>query len=318
LKKRLIDTQQIPSSLWCPVNNQLRLPDKLVDLWKILLINNNLLELAKTLAEDGFEGGTSKEDTDKHLAWRYNGSCGRILLSILDPNNKLSEISDAYAQTFAGNRVFLADIPTGSGAALVCILCTFYELRKHNVLPRHPLYITIVAGEISPTATSYLQLQLDDLKEYLSEQAITIDYEVIDWDVLCKLKTTDLIKRLTIKSQNCSSKLLILSNFSGFLANSGKWKKAEPQIDEIFRHSRDTQSIALWIEPQRKTAVTLFGSIKAWFKDKFSNLISKDPLNEDLGNYAQDEVNCIQPIKDGYFPVRLTVVRFDLPIRGKK
>lgn len=133
LKNRFIKTENLPDSLWCDKSENILLPSQLVDLWKGLLNDNSLMDLANEKAPKGFEGGISKEDTDKHLAWRYNGSCARVILSLLDPKAKLSDVSDAYASTFAGNKVFVADLPSGSGAAIVSILCTLYELRKNNV-----------------------------------------------------------------------------------------------------------------------------------------------------------------------------------------
>ncbi|GJQ58814.1 MAG: hypothetical protein D8M57_06305 [Candidatus Scalindua sp. AMX11] len=279
---------------------------------------NNLLGLAEKIAPSGFEGGISKEDTDKHLAWRYNGSCARVLLSVLDPKHKLSDVSDAYASIFAGNKVFLSDLPSGSGAAIVSILCTLFELRKHNVLPRHPLNISIIAGEISPTAKIYLKEQLENLTPFLEEQAIWIEFEIVEWDTLSKISTVDLIRKITISSQHSTAKLLILSNFTGFLVNSGKWEKAKPQFDDIFLHSRDLLSTLIWIEPQRKNVVNFFKRAIEWLKVSFSPLLGSKLTRDDSSWYAQADIFCKQPIKDGYFLVRLTVMRFDLPLEVQK
>ncbi len=227
MKNRFIKTENLPDSLWCEKTENILLPSHLVDLWKALLNENSIMDLANKKAPKGFEGGISKDDTDKHLAWRYNGSCARVILSLLDPKAKLSAVSDAYASIFAGNRFFVADLPSGSGAAIISILCTLYELRKANVLPRHPLEITIIAGEISETARGYLQKQLTDLKDVLEEQAIWIGFEILEWDTLNKVSTVDLIKRMTLLSNNCHAKLLLLTNFTGFLESSGNWKKAK-------------------------------------------------------------------------------------------
>ena len=67
---------------------------------------------------------------------------------------------------------------------------------------------------------------LKSLVTELGEQAITIEFEVMDWDVCDQFSNTDLIKHLTLKSQDCAIKLLVLANFSGFLQRSGKWKEA--------------------------------------------------------------------------------------------
>lgn len=290
----------------------------MVELWKELLIENELLELAKQMAAEGFEGGISKEDTDKHLAWRYNGSCARIILSLLDPKGELSDVSDAYASIFSGNKVFVADLPSGSGAAIISILCTLYELRKNSVLPRHPLEITILAGEISETARGYLNKQLASLKGIIEEQSIWIKFEIIRWDTLSKINTADLIRRMTLLSQDSNARLLMLTNFTGFLESSGNWKKAKSQFDDIFMHSRDPLSTAIWIEPQRKNVTSFFSRAIAWLKESFNSLIGDKAKLADNSWYAQTEIQCKQPIKEGSFPVRLTVMRFDLPIRAEK
>ena len=317
LKKRFIRAKNLPSSLWCDESEHILLPNKLVELWKQLLTENELMDLAKKKAPKGFEGGMSKEDTDKHLAWRYNGSCARVILSLLDPKDKLSQVSDAYASTFAGNKVFVADLPSGSGAAIVSMLCTLFELRKNNVLPRHPIEITIMAAEISETAREYLQKQLVSLEELIHKQSIWIKFEILEWDAMNKISTVDLIKRMTILSQGCNARLLMLTNFSGFLENSGNWKKASSQFDDIFLHSRDSLSTAIWIEPQRKTVVPFFLRTITWLKGSFKSLIGQQASLDDASWYAQTDIKCKQPIKDGDFPVRLTVMRFDLPLDAK-
>jgi hypothetical protein len=319
LKNRFIKSETLPSSLWCAKSENIILPNQLVNLWKGLLIENSLLDLAKEKAPKGFEGGISKEDTDKHLAWRYNGSCARVILSLLDPKAELSEVSDAYASIFSGNKVFVADLPSGSGAAIISILCTLCELRKNNVLPRHPLEVTILAGEISETARGYLLKQLEDLKGVVEDQAIWIKFEILKWDTLSKVSTVDLIKRMTLLSQDCHARMLLLTNFTGFLENSGNWNKAKPQFDNIFLHSRDSLSTAIWIEPQRNNVVTFFARAIKWLKESFKNLIGSQQAElEDSSWYAQAEAKCKQPIKEGSFPVRLTVMRFDLPVEVQK
>lgn len=318
MKKRFIRKEYLPSSLWCESSESILLPKILVDSWKSLLIKNDLIGLAKQIASKGFVGGISKEDTDKHLAWRYDGSSARVMLSLLDPLHELNDVSDAYASIFSGNNVFLADIPSGSGAATIAILCTIFELRKHNILPRHPLNITIVAGEISCTARSYFEEQLDYLTQSLEEEAIWIKYETLNWNALDKISTTDLIKKMTIESNNCTSRLLILSNFTGFLERDGKWKQAQQQFDEIFRHSRDLVSTAIWIEPQKKNVENFANRAVTWFRTSFKSLLGQKESAPNNDWYAKTKYQYKQPIKEACFPVRLTVMRFDLPLEKGK
>ncbi|MFM2320378.1 MAG: hypothetical protein RLZZ215_2999 [Pseudomonadota bacterium] len=311
MKKRFIETDKIPESLWCRKTECLILPERLNRLWVNLLEKNDLLEMANKPAPKGFEGGVSKEDTDKHLAWRYNGSCARVILSILDPKKELFDISDTYASIFAGGKIYLTDIPSGSGAAVITILCTLFELRRSNILPRQPLLIKIIAGEISPTARGYFSEQLENMKFFLKEQAIDLEYEVLNWDVLCKVSTADFIKKMTISSQGINIKLLIFSNFSGFLQNSGKWNQAKDQFENIFLHSREDLSTVIWIEPQRNEVNSFFERIISWFKKIFSVIIPSVTTNEK--SYAQSHANCRHSIRNIDFSVRITVVRFDLP-----
>ncbi len=310
--ERFIQKYDIPSSLWCNKTKIMSLPPLLIEHWKKLLVANDLDELAKMPASNGFEGGESKDDTNKHLAWRYNGSCGRIILSLLDPEEQLEKVSDAYASIFAGSKVFLADLPSGSGAAIVSILTTLSELRSQGVIPRMPLSIVIVAGELSETARGYLKEQLDSLTPLLEEQAIWIEYKILAWDVLDKISTADLIKELILQSQNCHSKLLLLSNFTGFLEGKGKWKQAKPQFDNLFIYSRDKLSASIWIEPQKNNVFSFSSRVKEWFTSLFNKKSDTEDTLDEENWYAQAEIKFQQPIKEGKFPVRLTVMKFDL------
>jgi hypothetical protein len=311
---RLIQKKDIPSSLWDSDKNILKLPPQLVAEWGRLLDKNNLREMAETVAPKGFEGGISKEDTDKHLAWRFTGSCARVILAMLDPKAELPDVADTFARVFAGNKVFLADLPCGSGAATISILTTLAELRKQARIPRMPLEIVILGGEISEFARIYTSEFLSALKIELENQAITIDFEIIHWDASDKILNKDLIEKLILKSQNCSEKLLIMANFSGFLVNSGKWKSCEDQFEEIFRFSLAPSSTAIWIEPNKNTVINSNGlmcQLVKFFKKQFSSLIQKEDISIEK-DYETSTVEVKHPLKDHHFKTGLVVKRFNL------
>lgn len=303
----------MPNTLWCKDKKALVLPAQLVEKWKALLDENSLSDMALEKAPKGFEGGITKEETEQHFAWRYTGSCARVILSMLDPASSLDEISDAYARIFSGNNIFLTDIPCGSGAATIGILTTLCDLRKNSVLPRHPLNITILAGEISEHARAYFEFQLGELKDVLAEQAIYTTHEIRYWDVLSQASTSDFIKTMTLSSQSCTGKFLVLSNFSGFLEASGKWKKAHGQIEEIFRHARDENSLAIWIEPQKNNVEKLFDRLIDLMKRKFSVLVGTRVSYPNSDWYGKTDCICKSPVREECFSVRLTVIRIDLP-----
>lgn len=240
------------------------------------------------------------------------------MLPILDPNDDLKGIPDIFIRLFSGNKVFLADLPCGSGAASLSILSVLYELRKQNCLPREPLHVVILGGEISKYAQEYANLALSRIVAELESQAITVDFEIMDWDVCDKISNTDLIKKLTVKSQDCATKLLLLSNFSGFLEREKKWKDAQEQFDELFRYSRDENSFALWIEPQKNNVTNSNGFMPrliGWFNKAFANFLSRDEDQQE--NYAETMTQTKHPLLDRNFRVGLAVVRFDLPVRRK-
>lgn len=311
----------IPNSLWNRDNSVLHLPPQLISSWTMLLNKYGLLDEAMTQAPDGFIGGMSKEDTDKHLAWRFTGSSARVMLSMLDPFEDLNEISNAFARTFSGNRVFLADLPCGSGAASMSILSVLCELRKQNRVPRMPLEVMIVGGEISKYAQNYAKEALESLIKDLEEQAITIKFEVMDWNVCDSFSNSDLIKHLTLKSQNCATKLLVLANFSGFLHKENKWGAAKKQFDELFRHSREENSIALWIEPNTNDVTNTSGGfmqrVSKWFNALFSPFIMEESKPGSQIDYATAMANAKHPLIEDVFRVTLVVRRLDFPLQRK-
>jgi hypothetical protein len=317
---RLIPKEMIPPSLWNSEDFILHLPPQLIESWVMLLDENGLRDKAMDRAPEGFEGGISKEETDNHLAWRFTGSSARVMLPMLDPNQDLAEIPDTFARIFSGNKVFLADLPCGSGAASLSILSVLCELRRQKRLPRMPQEIVIVGGEISTYAQKYANEALEYLKPALEAQAISINFEVIGWDVCDPFSNSDLVKHLTLTSQGCGAKLLILANFSGFLQREGKWKEAQQQLAELFRHSREEKSFVIWIEPRKNDVVREGGfmpRVIAWFKNLFSTFTQIWNEGEELKNYATTSVKVKHPLTEGAFRTNLVVVRFDLPLRSK-
>ena len=142
----------------------------------------------------------------------------------------------------------------------------------------------------------------------------------MDWDVCDPFSNSDLVKHLTLASQDCSAKLMVLANFSGFLQRDGKWKEAQRQFEELFRHGREENSIALWIEPQRNDVVIDGGFMSrliSWFKRAFSTFISFEIEGEEYQTYAKSSVKVKHPLKDNIFSTNLVVVQFDLPLRRK-
>ena len=313
--KRLIPKEYLPPSLWNDEDSILFLPPQLVASWEMLLDKNNLRERATKRAPRGFTGGRNKNDTDDHLAWRFTGPAARVMLPILDPKEDLKEISNTFARIFSGNKVFIADLPCGSGATSMSILSVLCELRKQSLLPRMPLDVVIVGGDISEYALHYAKEALESLRKELAIQAITVEFDAVEWDVLDQFSNSKLVKHLTLASQHCSTKLLVLANFSDFLQGDSKWKEARTQFEELFRHSRGENSVAIWIEPQKNNVIGesgFFPRLINWFKGFFiSEQIDGDEWNQK--NYGKTRTRVKHPLTDGDFRNHLAVIRFHLP-----
>ncbi len=319
--RRLIEPEDIPSSLWCNDNSCIQLAPDLVDAWKHLLDHAGLLEKALTPVPENIVGGITKEVTDDHLAWRFSGSSARVQLSLLDPLNKLKNVSDVFARVFSGGTVLLADLPCGSGAAILTILATVAELRRKGRVPRMPLHIKIIGGEVSQFARDYSGRAMAHIRNSLAAQGIEISTEFFHWDALDKFSTADINKKIALHGQGCTARMLVLANFSGFLQSGGKWKAAAPQFESLFLHCRDNESFAIWIEPQTNSVLAsggFFSKIITWFNKLFEKHHAPETqAKPHVDNLGKSSATVQHPLRENQqFTVNLVIQRFDLPLTG--
>lgn len=319
--QRLIKPEDIPRSLWQPENERIHLAPDLIRAWQSLLDHTGLSAKAHQQGPEKLIGGLTKEATDDHLAWRFSGSSARVQLGLLDPAGKLSGVSDAFARIFAGGTVLIADLPCGSGAALLTILSTIAELRREGRVPRLPLTIKIVGGEISEFARNYAEIGIDCIRDSLAQQAIWVSAEFVHWDVLNKFSTADLNNKLALTGNGCTARLLVLANFSGFLQGGENWKKAKMQFESLFIHCRESESYAIWIEPPTNKVLGsggFFGRLIGWFNDLFAQ--NNSATGQELIDFAKVEESSAEvqhPLRaEQQFKVGLVIQRFDLPKAG--
>lgn len=315
---RLIGIGDLPTTMWSAADQVLSLPPDLIWAYVALLEANGLRQLAETRPpEVGAVGGTSMKETSEHLAWAYAGSTARVQLAVLDPKNHMPQVADVFAKIFAGNKVLIADVPCGSGAAGLAILTTLAELRRQNSVPREPLDIVLVGGEISDTARAYADEAYKLVLPQLEQQAIFVNRVFIHWDVCNALSNTDLIKEITVRGNGCGTRLLIVANFSNFLQRAGKFDQATPQLEEFFRHARGPGSSAVWIEPRTNVAIHsdggLFARLGKWLTKKWASFIHLHSNPADSKVIAESSCLCNHPLINGSrFEVNLAVLRCDL------
>lgn len=261
---RLLKPSELPAILWDADNGVLTLPQTLVDAYTHVIDRADLRDLASSHnSAKPPVGGLSQELTDEHLAQAFDGSAARAMLAFLDPHSHLAPVSNTFVEALAGNELCIVDAPCGAGATTYAFLTALADLRAEGVLPRMPLDVRLIGADLSDPARVYAAELLLLLKDRLEEQAIFVSEEFRPWDATNKLSTMELNRKIIEISENRVRRLVLLSNFSGFLEQSGKRKKAEPQLEEMFRYMSGPGCAAIWIEPQTNRA-TINGGTFSW------------------------------------------------------
>jgi hypothetical protein len=252
--------------LWDGGSQTLILPAALASAYQTVIDRNNLRDLAETRnLNDSPIGGITEERTNQHLAQGFDGSVARAQLALLDPKSDLSDASNLYLTTIAGNRVSVTDAPCGAGAAALSFLANVAELRARDILPREPLDVSLIGAELSDPARRYAQELLLAVQPFLESQGIFVEAQFVSWDVTNDLSNTDLINKMTLASANHPNRLLIVANFNGFLEREGKREEAQPRLTELFRFAAGPKSLAVWIEPAMNRAVNE-GGLLPWLR----------------------------------------------------
>lgn len=314
MSHRLIKSGELPATLWNGTDEYLCLPPRLVAVYADALRSAGLYDTAlSTKHIESPVGGISQEETDAHFAKAFSGSCARVQLAILDPHNKMPFVADSFAKLLSGGRVAIADIPSGAGAAVLAVLHNIAELRRASVVPREPLDVIILGGEISEAARRYAEALLHQSAASFSEQAITVDAIWTRWDACDDLSTVDLIQELNSRARDCSARYLLVANFSGYLQRGGKWKSAEPQLKQIFQHFGSKHTCGIWIEPQTNEVIDpnsgMLTKLTGWFTSRWNRFVKVVFSEQQHTSSAQYEL----PLKPGSkVRVNLAVLRFDL------
>ncbi len=266
---RLLKTEMIPKHLWDAEltssvgTGTVTVTPTIAAAYESLIDRSNLRGLAASGSDaESPVGGLSQEETDKHFAQRFDNSSARAQFALLNPLGAMTRASNALIRSLSGKRVVLTDVPCGAGAASLSLLAVIAELRQHNVLPREPLDVYLIGGELSASARAYAAALLEEIRPSLESQAINVIAEWSAWNVTDMLSNRDLIRRITIAAGQAGKHLLIVANFSGFLKTSGNQKQAWPQLSELFRYCSGEGRYAIWIEPDTNAAVNATGILQ--------------------------------------------------------
>lgn len=260
---RLIQPADLPPELWSPTltGGRLSPPKALSKAYRAVLTRLGLSDRAVEEHAVGAIGGESEEATDKHFAERFSGSCGRTQLAVLDPKEELGATSDTLVKAAAGGQLAVLDVPSGCGAGAATLLAAVAELRRAGVVPRHPLEVTIVGGDVSQRAGLIAGELLTHLHPALRRQGVFVRLVPVVGDLLDAKSTTALVERWADEARRlgCTRRLVLIANCSGFMAN--KVNEAKERLGEVFRRAELEDAALIWVEPQTKKAGNMFKSM---------------------------------------------------------
>jgi len=304
---RLIRSEDLPPQLYEHDNKCLRFAPSLTSGYRNVLAARGILEAAIAAVHESEIGGAAAHEAERHFMTAYSGSCARIKLAMLDPQELLQEASNVFIRAFAGGRVGLLDIPCGGGAATAALLCTIAELRAQRILPALPLEVQLVGGDISIDARQYAREIFDAIDPHLRANGIAVSADFQPWDVCDAHSTSAIVHRWMGHAHNCREHFVLTANCSGFLKDGGHFKEAHDQLNEIFRYAILQRSTIAWIEPQTKGAM---GSHWPQLLQRFLPTFAKWFAAPSAPLCA--ESSFIHPLQDGrIYAVRVSLIKLE-------
>lgn len=265
----------VPSKLW--KEEVLYQSDYLIDVYKNKLVDLGMLEYAEKFNENdskGAIGGQDEDETNKHFSERFLTSSARVQFLVLDPKQKLIQISNDLKSTFNSGHISLLDIPSGTGAGIISLLCNLYELRKFSKTPSLPLYINILAGDYSTTALDIYKKLLDDIRLELQKELIFIEYSTFEWDASSMLSTNKLTTLWLKEEEKFEEFYILMSAFSG--VGSSNYKRFEESFKFIQNRICHQPSTIIFIEPNTTNAKSFGEKISKTFSKLFTWLSGKE------------------------------------------
>lgn len=293
---RIVDPSILPHELWDANQNVLFLPGSLSAAYVALVELNDLSELAMTRDRNQPPvGGLTQQLTELHFAQAFDGSAARALLALLDPLSELHEVSDNFITMLSGNSICVVDAPSGAGATSFAFLTAIAQLRSAQILPRQPLEVRLIFADLSVPARQYADDILSRIRQDLLSQAIVVVEMSMSWDATDNISTTSLVTQIIQQSGDRMKRLVLVSNFNGFLEREKKRTAVEAQLNELFRYSSGEQHLAIWIEP-KMNRVTNDGGMFAWIAKLIKTGWRKFTSISDKNEFFTSECDFREPL----------------------
>lgn len=242
----------IPKSVW--KDNKLHQPEALTTVYREKLealgVSQQVIDYDPKKKSKGAIGGQDESETITHFIERFLASAARVQFVVIDPHKNLNDISSDIKASFCSGIISVLDIPCGTGASILSLLCDIREIRIHKLLPCLPVHISITAGDYSETALEIYSDLLTGIKQSLEEVNMFMDYKTHSWDAK-DLSSTDKIMSIFLK-HNAEEYYVFMSAFSGEVAKN--FDEYKDSILHIQTRVSNLNSCILHIEPESNPA----------------------------------------------------------------
>lgn len=200
-------------------------------------------------ADKSVFGGEEAAEALQHFARRFALSSARVQFVTLGPGGHFEPTSTDIRSFFQDGRITILDVACGSGGGLLGMLCTMAELRRANANARLPVYVHVLAADISPTGRAIHACMLDRVRPALAASGIMLTYEHEAWDAKDGYATSRLMDKWLAQPKKPETYLVFVSAFGAYT------EKNLPVVQEamkliLYRFHDDRQLYVAWIEPQ--------------------------------------------------------------------
>jgi hypothetical protein len=220
-------------------------------------------------AEQSIVGGEEAETALQHFARKFVLSSARVQFVTLGHGKYFEPTSTDIRSFFQDGRVAVLDVACGSGGGLLGMLCTMAELRRLNINARLPVYLHVLAADISRTGREIHECMLRRIQADLAGAGIILTYEHMHWDANDGFSTARLMDKWLQQPNNPETYLVFVSAFGAYTErNLPLVQDAMKAI--LYRFHDDKQLYVAWIEPEMKGLLKWFTPVVDLFKYVFS------------------------------------------------
>jgi hypothetical protein len=219
---------------------------------------------ARSKPPKGIIGGTHARDAEDHFVYRFPNSGGRACFAFLDPRGELTEASLPLQAAMIDGRIVLVDIPAGAGAFSLGIVSTLVHLRESGVLPRLPLHVAVVAGDISERALELAARGAAAICQRASQVGITLDFRVSRWDAANPEDWARLIDN-AFAFADADSCVLSVLDFAGALRDTSFRDAFCQALKSMLGrfYGGQSQAFLVWLEPTTSESSRLSSVLNA-------------------------------------------------------